>query len=136
MRHCQHDLIIFVLICAMSFVKRLREAVEGSGYLHKEIADKANIKKRAFDMYVGGRESMPPADVAVRIAKVLGVTVEYLATGKNPEGFILNAQDRKLMNMYNELDTNDKQIVLDLVKSLADRYANAKTAEKSSASAG
>ena len=52
------------------------------GITRKELAHKADIKKRALDMYLGTQESMPPADVAVRIAKALHVTVEYLVTGE------------------------------------------------------
>ena len=33
-------------------------------------------------MYLGIQASMPPADVAVRLAQVLNVTVEYLVTGE------------------------------------------------------
>ena len=66
-----------------SFSERLRAEIEFSGMLQKEVAFKAGIKKRALDMYLGKQGSMPPADIAVRIAKVLNVTVEYLVTGEN-----------------------------------------------------
>lgn len=66
-----------------SFAERLRAEIEYSGMLQKEVAYKAGIKKRALDMYLGTQGSMPPADVAVRIAKVLNVTVEYLVTGSD-----------------------------------------------------
>ena len=64
-----------------SFGDRLREEIEYVGISQRELAEKAGIKKRALDMYVGYRGSMPAADVAVRIAKALNVTVEYLVTG-------------------------------------------------------
>ncbi len=66
-----------------SFSERLRAEIEFSGMLQKEVAFKAGIKKRALDMYIGKQESMPPADIAVKLAKVLNVTVEYLVTGEN-----------------------------------------------------
>ena len=65
-----------------SFADRLREEIEYIGISQRELAEKAEIKKRALDMYLGYRESMPPADVAVRIANVLNVSVEYLVTGE------------------------------------------------------
>lgn len=67
----------------MDFGDRLRAEIEYSGMLQKELASKAGIKKRALDMYIGAQKSMPPADVAVRLAKALGVTVEYLVEGRN-----------------------------------------------------
>ena len=69
----------------MNFADRLREEIEYSGMVQKEVAFKAGIKKRALDMYLGSRQSMPPADVAVKLAKVLNVSVEYLVTGENAE---------------------------------------------------
>jgi transcriptional regulator with XRE-family HTH domain len=64
------------------FFQRLREAIAYTGLLQKEVAVKAGIKKRALDMYLGARKTMPPADAAAQLASVLGVTVEYLVTGK------------------------------------------------------
>ena len=64
------------------FSKRLRSEVEYIGLNRKEFAAKAGIKKRALDAYLGAQQSMPPADAAVKIASVLGLSVEYLVTGK------------------------------------------------------
>lgn len=64
------------------FTIRLREEIQNQGLKHRELATMANVKKRALDMYLGCRESMPPADAAVRLAQALGVSVEYLVTGK------------------------------------------------------
>ena len=71
-----------------TFAERLREEIEYVGISQRELAERAAIKKRALDMYLGSRESMPPADVAVRIAKVLNVTVEYLVTGKKDQSAV------------------------------------------------
>jgi transcriptional regulator with XRE-family HTH domain len=64
------------------FSKRLRSEIEYIGLNHKEFAAKAGIKKRALDAYLGLQQSMPPADAAVKMASVLGLSVEYLVTGK------------------------------------------------------
>ncbi len=66
-----------------SFADRLREESEYLGLSRKELAYNADIKVRALAMYLGTQGSMPPADVAVRLAKALNVTVEYLVTGEN-----------------------------------------------------
>jgi len=60
---------------------RLKERISYLGLLQKEVAARAGIKKRALDMYIGSQKSMPPADIAVKLAAALGVTVEYLVTG-------------------------------------------------------
>jgi transcriptional regulator with XRE-family HTH domain len=66
----------------MSFAERLRSEIEYTGLNQKEFAAKAGIKKRALDGYLGVQKSMPPADVAVKLASALGLSVEYLLTGK------------------------------------------------------
>lgn len=122
----------------MTINDRLREEAEYSGLLHKEIADAAKIKKRAFDMYVGVQASMPPADIAVRLAKVFGVTVEYLVTGQDSsvkEGPV-SPEVRKLVELFSILDSHDKQMVMNLVESLSERYVNDGKTEKSPSHAG
>ena len=70
----------------MTFRERLREQIDYCGFLDKEVASMAGISKRTIDSYVGSEACMPSAEVAVRIARVLGVTVEYLVTGeRNPQ---------------------------------------------------
>jgi len=64
------------------FSRRLRSEIEYIGLNQKEFAAKVGIKKRALDTYLRTQQSMPPADTAVKIASVLGVSVEYLVTGK------------------------------------------------------
>jgi transcriptional regulator with XRE-family HTH domain len=62
----------------MGFKQNLRKELDYKDIKVKKLSDKAGVKKGALEMYLGVRESMPPADVAVRIVKALGVTVEYL----------------------------------------------------------
>jgi len=64
------------------FSQRLRSEIEYLGLNQKEFAAKAGIKKRALDAYLRAQQSMPPADTAVKIAAALGLSVEYLVTGK------------------------------------------------------
>ena len=64
------------------FAYRLRSEIDYIGLNQKEFAAKAGIKKRALDAYLGVQQSMPPADIAVKIASALGLSVEYLVTGK------------------------------------------------------
>ena len=63
------------------FAHRLRSEIEYIGLSQKEFAAKAGIKKRALDAYLGVQKSMPPADIAVKMASVLGLSTEYLVTG-------------------------------------------------------
>ena len=65
----------------MGFRENLKAELSYSGMLVKELAAKTGLKKHTIDNYLSVRGRMPAADVAVRIANALGVTVEYLITG-------------------------------------------------------
>ena len=65
-----------------NFSKRLHSEIEYKGLNRKGLAAKAGIKIRALDSYLGPQQSMPPADTAVKIAAALGLSVEYLVTGR------------------------------------------------------
>jgi len=67
----------------MSFRKNLREAIDYSGMEQKELAYKAKISLRNIENYLRENASIPSADKAVQLAQALGVTVEYLVTGKD-----------------------------------------------------
>lgn len=102
-----------------TFSERLRAEIEYSGLLQKEVAYRAGIKKRALDMYLGAQGSMPPADVAVRLAKVLNVTVEYLVTGsddKIPPMRRFSRLETDIASLSNELSAAVETLVHKIVE--------------------
>ena len=120
----------------MTFWENVDYLREFQNITRKELSSKANFSIASISTGKA-RESIPSADVAVRISKVLGVSVEYLVTGKdshkeNP----VSPQDRKLLEQFSILDERDKQTVLNLVESMTERYANSGEKEKSSSHAG
>jgi transcriptional regulator with XRE-family HTH domain len=66
-----------------SFRENLRDELDFQGLTVKELSAKTGIIKGSLDNYLGARASIPPADVAVKIAQALNVSVEYLVTGKD-----------------------------------------------------
>lgn len=66
----------------MGFKENLRDEISYQGLMIKEVADKAGIKAGSLSNYLKENSSIPAADVAVKIAKALNVSVEYLVTGK------------------------------------------------------
>ena len=76
------DIIMLFSKNMTEFSKRLRSEIEYIGLNQKEFAAKTGIKKRTLDTYLRAQQSMPPADTAVKIAAALGLSVEYLVTGK------------------------------------------------------
>jgi transcriptional regulator with XRE-family HTH domain len=101
----------------MGFGENLKQELVYKGMLKKELAALSGVHKRAIDTYVRTRASMPPADTAVKIAKALDVTVEYLVTGEDsslPKD--VSGEPRNFLN----LNKRDRKIVLNLIKSLKD----------------
>ena len=67
----------------MSFRENLKDELKYQDIKVKELAFKTGINRRTIDNYLRSNESQPTAENAVKIAQVLGVTVEYLVTGEN-----------------------------------------------------
>ena len=63
-----------------SFKDRLIEEIEYHGISKTDFAEKVGISLGTLNMYLY-RNSIPSADIAVKLAKVLNTTVEYLVTG-------------------------------------------------------
>jgi len=66
--------------------ENLKGELEYRGMLVKELAHKTGIPKKTIDKYMLTNGTMPPADKAVKIAQILGVSTEYLVTGKKNTG--------------------------------------------------
>ena len=111
-------------ITMSSFGDRLREEIDYMGMSQREVAEKAGIKKRALDMYVGYRGSMPSADVAVRLAKVLNVTVEYLVTGETDGASADNLRRRKMEQDIEKLSDPTRQFLETAVHLFAEYEKN------------
>jgi transcriptional regulator with XRE-family HTH domain len=92
----------------MSFGEYLRGELEYKGMLVKELASTTGISKKTIDKYLLTNASMPPADKAVAIARALGVSVEYLVTGRR-------TLNKKLQN---RLFSPEVSLIIDRVEPL------------------
>lgn len=107
----------------MDFRTRLRDEIEFSGLLDKEVAARAQISKRAIDSYVGVQGCIPSADVAVRLAKVLNTTVEYLITGSNPEiKKDISGKLNHIVSILKHFSEKDLNIVINVIEGLNEKY--------------
>jgi transcriptional regulator with XRE-family HTH domain len=108
----------------MGLKQNLREELDFQDLTVKELSTKAEVAKGALEMYLGIRESMPPADVAVRIAKALGVTVEYLVNGvESPQdkaSLSVNPSLRQLGQALEKLSEGDRKVVYETARHLAE----------------
>ena len=63
------------------FKQTLRAELDFQDIKIKELSSRTGISPRTLEGYLSARGSIPPADVAVKIAQTLHVSVEYLVTG-------------------------------------------------------
>jgi transcriptional regulator with XRE-family HTH domain len=94
-----------------SFSDRLRAEIEYAGLNQKEFAAKAGIKKRALDGYLGVQKSMPPVDSAVRMAAVLGISVEYLVSGREVKNSVDVSRYLQFRDVLDDLAVLPEEIV-------------------------
>jgi transcriptional regulator with XRE-family HTH domain len=102
----------------MGFRENLKLELTYTGMLKKELADISGVHKRAIDTYLRTRFSIPPADVAVKIAKALGVTVEYLVTG---EDSAIPKDINKLTRTILNLSERDRLLLSVLVNAMTQK---------------
>jgi len=107
------------------FSKRLRSEIEYIGLTQKEFAAKADIKKRALDAYLRAQQSMPPADTAVKIASALGVSVEYLVTGKEYQQTVDISKYLQFKDILDDLAVLPEE-TLEPIKAVIKTFANSK----------
>jgi transcriptional regulator with XRE-family HTH domain len=115
------NMLFSVFYKLMYFRENLKAELSYSGLLVKELAGRAGLKKHTIDNYLSTRGRMPAADVAVKIARVLGVSVEYLVTGAEAENNQLGGfspEVRLMARIAEGLQPEYRKIALSLVEAL------------------
>ena len=104
----------------MGFKENLKSELIYKDMLVKELAAKTGISRHTLDNYLNVREHLPTIDVTIKIAQALDVTVEYLATGKEPPqaSIPMNSEIITLVQNYNLLNEDDRKIITELIQLL------------------
>lgn len=102
----------------MDFKERLREEIDYKGYLIKEIAAIAGVNNNTFLSYVDARGSLPNVETGVKIAKALGVSVEYLVTGEDSTHNPKYTEIQQIINDLSTLDENKIAIIKKMIHAL------------------
>ena len=109
----------------MGFRENLKSELVYSGMLVKELAARSGVNKYSIDNYLNKRGQMPSVEAAVKIAHALGVSVEYLVTGK--ENSTADAAARLSKEAYTiarqaeQLNNKNRQFVVDFIKWIKSR---------------
>ncbi|MBQ4379200.1 MAG: helix-turn-helix transcriptional regulator [Treponema sp.] len=104
----------------MSFRDNLKSELTFRGILVKELSAKTGINKRTLDNYLREKSNTPPADIAVKIADALNVSVEFLVTGKEKGTMfetseIYTADVRQIAKKLLKMSENEKRLVCVIV---------------------
>jgi len=105
----------------MGFKENLKSELLYSGMLVKELAVKSGVNKYSLDNYLNARGQVPSVEAAVKIARSLGVSVEYLVTGKEGQSPQLSDEARAIGRFADQLDEVNRHFVLDFIKWLKTR---------------
>jgi transcriptional regulator with XRE-family HTH domain len=108
----------------MGFRENLKSELEYSGMLVKELAAKSGVKKHSIDKYLSARGQTPSVEIGVKLAKALGVSVEYLVTGEDERNNISprSSGTLRLIGRFAErLDEKKRVFVLEFIKWLLSR---------------
>ncbi len=85
----------------IQFGKRLKKAMDDAKLTNIEITNGLNLNKNAIGNYKNGQ--IPNAAIIVELSNFLGISIDYLLTGKYPENLTL--EEKKLVELYR--NTND-----------------------------
>ena len=101
----------------MGFRENLKNELEYQGLLVKELSEKSGIKKQTLDNYLSTHCCIPHADIAVKIARALNVSVEYLITGKETKSSEsdFSIEEKKLISAFRNLPEQKKKALLQLI---------------------
>lgn len=103
----------------MTFAENLRWQLDEKNVEVKELAAGTGISKYTIDNYLSGQKSIPNAENAVKIARYLGTTVEFLVTGesapKETEEFLT------IFTNLRRLKSADFASIRTIVQSLAEK---------------
>ena len=107
----------------MGFKENLRDEIEYQGLMLKDIAEKAGLPQNSMSNYLREKSSIPSADIAVKIARALNVSVEYLVLGKeNKIGQITqpnyDSQIRKIADRIQNMTNKEKFLVESVVDAI------------------
>ena len=105
----------------MGFRENLKAELAYRNIQVKELAAISGVSRRTIDNYFRKNNSMPSVDAALRIADALGVTVEYLVSGRElqeQKNSPLMPDPRVILKSLESLNARDRKIVMSLIKTL------------------
>jgi len=104
----------------MGFKENLKEQLGFSGMYVKELSALSGVKKQTIDSYLNVHNCMPSADAAVAIAQALGVSVEYLVTGREAKQKTVEypIEAKMLAEIIAQMEEKNRKMAVAIIKSM------------------
>jgi len=100
----------------MGFKENLKAELGYADMRVKELAELSGVKKQTIDSYLRENGYTPSVEVAIRIAEVLNVSVEYLVKGRETKTgksiTELEPDLRFLIQSLEKLNAQDRKIII------------------------
>lgn len=106
----------------MGFREFLRDEMDYQGFTARSLAEKSGVSKRTIDNYLKKNPQEPSVTNAHKIAQTLHVSIEYLLTGEEYNGFIpITGQTLELIEYFDALSEEQREPLLGVMKLLAEQ---------------
>lgn len=99
----------------MIFFENVKKLCKKKGLTIESVANNVGLTIDSYNSYKR-HENLPRADIATKIADILGTTVEYLVTGEEKKE--LTVEDADFIFKLRQLSEKDKNTVLGLIELL------------------
>lgn len=97
----------------MTFFERCESIAKQKNISLNELGRQVGVSGAAINGWKNG--SFPKVDVALKVAKVLGVSVEYLVTGD-----VLSAEEANVLKMYRQIPKMYKNMAKSVLKQFSE----------------
>lgn len=104
----------------MNFIERLTFLLEAKRIKQAELADYCDIRPATISDWKT-RGTLPSSEIAIKIAKRLDVSLDFLLTGENKEdaGLVLSPEEEELLSNYRQLSEDAKSMINIQIAALA-----------------
>ena len=97
--------------------KKLKKARENKSLTLEQLAKKVDSSKSYIWQIENERKNKPSFDIVVKISKILGITLDYLANEDDTK-MPLNQENICFLKKFDELDKDSKEITEQLIDHL------------------
>lgn len=105
----------------MTICERIFEIIEQKNLKTADLARKLNVKQSVISNWKK-RNTNPPIEYALVICEFVGVSIEYLITGKNSPDLEMN--ETEMLNLFRQLPEQEQIRELGRLEAKAEQFRN------------